>query len=286
MNNYTGESEGAENTLELREGVANLRKCSFRPEHYFVRIPGFHDGDEESYYLEVKWREFWFHCYCDENNIQDRAIEELPVTLIAGTSFLQAESHVTMNGKIVGRGVGGYCISGNDMNYAVQIASTIAKGRALANAGFGSVFTSASESESGGIEIPCDSGVSADFFVFQPQKLDPSYGNPMQVPAPPPLQSDAPAMPANPRCDNQPFIPQPQTAPEPPARQATQTPVSAQCPRTREEALSFPVPLRGTWYGKPLSEVIAKDPASVRYYAERSRNGDLKQAARLILSMT
>ena len=135
------------------------------------------------------------------------------------------------------------------------------------------------------MEIPCDSGVSADFFVFQPQRLDPSYGNPMQVPVPPPLQREAPVMPANSGYDN-PLIPQRQAVPSAPARQATQTPVSAECPRTREDALSFLVPLRGTWYGKPLSEVIAKDPASVRYYAERSRNGDLKQAARLILSMT
>ena len=264
MNNYTGESEGAENTLELREGVANLRKCSFRPEHYFVRIPGFHDGDEESYYLEVKWREFWFHCYCDENNIQDRAIEELPVTLIAGTSFLQAESHVTMNGKIVGRGVGGYCISENDMNYAVQIASTIAKGRALANAGFGTVFSSAKASENGGKEIPCDAGIrTSEFYV----KRHP--GNPMHVVAEDTHTSNDDGKPVS------------QNSGTPVMQNADPSIVM-----TRDEALRYKVQIRGKHFGEALGDVMGKDPKAVKYYAENPRyaGNDLQTAARLVLS--
>ena len=264
--------------FELLPGFDQLRKCSFRPQDHLILVR-FEGREEQALYLEVKWRLIWLQTYCEELNLSYAVIEEEPKQI---GNDITSVCKVLINDKLVGQGTGGMRA---DSLYAIQQAATIAKGRALANAGFGSVFTSASESESGGIEIPCDSGVSADFFVFQPQKLDPSYGNPMQVPAPPPLQSDAPAMPANPRYDNQQFIPRPQTAPEPPARQATQTPVSAECPRTREDALSFLVPLRGTWYGKPLSEVIAKDPASVRYYAEKSRNGDLKQAARLILNL-
>lgn len=250
---------------ELLEGVADLRKCAFKPQEHFVKIPGFRAGDEESYYLEVKWREFWFHQYCDENNISQRSIEELPVTLIAGTNFLQAEAVVKINGDVVGRGVGGYYLNGGDNSYAVQLASTIAKGRALANAGFGTVFSSAAASESGGREIICDSGLkTSEFFVRRNPK------NPMLVtlekteePAAPPAPEDAPS--------------------EKKAEEPAPAPKSAM---TREDALKFTVPIRGKHFGEALGDVMGRDPGAVKYYAENPRYAgqDIQEAAKLVLN--
>lgn len=268
--------------VRLRDGIAQIRKCSFKPEEHFINLEI--DGQKKPrYYLTVDWRLFWLQLWCQENG-KEYNVEEQPVVPIPGTAWIQTVCTVVIDGKIAGQGIGGINLNGpKGGDYAIQSCATIAKGRALANAGFGSVFTSASESESGGIEIPCDSGVAADFFVVQPQRIDSAYGNPIQASMTPQPQNPA-AAPATAVFSEQ-SMQESQTFPAYPARQTTQTPVSLEYPKTREEALAFPVPIRGSWYGKPLSEVIAKDPGSVRYYAEKSRNGDLKQAARLILNM-
>lgn len=266
MNDAVFETSSQEAEFELCEGVDELRKCSFKPDEHFVRIPGFKPEDGESYYLEVKWREFWFQRYCDEQGIQQRSIEELPVTLIAGTSFLQAVAVVKMNGDVIGRGVGGYNIANGDIAYAVQIASTIAKGRALANAGFGTVFSSSRTSESGGAEIPCDSGVkTSEFFIRRSPK------NPMFVTAnEQALKSEQiDVKPENnaPAEDNRP-------APAPAGGM------------TREDALRFQVTVRGKHYGEALGDVMGKDPKAVKYYAENTRyaGSELQTAAKLILA--
>lgn len=270
----TYEMEAIRNSdVQLRDGIAQIRKCSFRPEEHFINLEI--DGRKKPrYYLTVDWRLFWLQLWCQEKG-KDYYVEEQPVTMIPGTTWIQTACSVFIDGRIAGRGIGGINLNGpKGGDYAFQSCATIAKGRALANAGFGSVFTSASESESGGIEIPCDSGTAADFFVFTPQQIDPAYGNPMQTTASVPAMTYA----------EQNYYEMPAAA-APPAKQATQTPITTGCPKTREEALAFLVPIRGAWFGKPMSEVIAKDPGAVRYYAEKSRNGDLKQAARLILNV-
>ena len=265
MNDAVFEANNQEAELELCEGVEELRKCSFKPDEHFVRIPGFKPEDGESYYLEVKWREFWFQRYCDEQGIQQRSIEELPVTLIAGTSFLQAEAVVKMNGDVIGRGVGGYNIANGDIAYAVQIASTIAKGRALANAGFGTVFSSSRTSESGGAEIPCDSGVrTSEFFIRRSPK------NPMCVTA------------------NQQVLKSEQNEANPGNGSPDDNrPASASAEgMTREDALRFQVTVRGKHYGEALGDVMGKDPKAVKYYAENTRyaGSELQTAAKLILA--
>ena len=53
MNDAVFETNNQEAELELCEGVEELRKCSFKPDEHFVRIPGFKPEDGESYYLEV-----------------------------------------------------------------------------------------------------------------------------------------------------------------------------------------------------------------------------------------
>ena len=155
----------------------------------------------------------------------------------------------------------------------------IAKGRALANAGFGSVFSSALDSENGA-DIPCDGGMGTDFFVFSPQWLGPTAGNPITGG----FQATPPATPAKPDSTPQPSTPAFTPAfVDQPVRQATTVPETGNAPKTREEALTFIVPMKGEWFGHPLGEVLAKRPKDVRFYAT-CRNADLKAAAKLVLN--
>ena len=62
-------------------------------------------------------------------------------------------------------------------------------------------------------------------------------------------------------------------------------PVTPNCPKTKEEALNFPVTLKGQWCNKLLREVLEKDPDTVRWFAQKSRDGDLMHAAKLILDV-
>ena len=251
---------------QLLEGVSELRKCSFAPQDHFIRIR-FKNSEDESFYLEVKWREFWFQTYCAENGIFGSIIEN-DAALIAGTQFLQASAEVLMDGKVAGRGVGGYYMSGNDMEYAVQMAETIAKGRALANAGFGTVFTSASASENGGFEVPCDGGMkTSEFFV----KRNPS--NPMQVTT------------ASLNDHQQPDNDKPATVAGEQESKVTPKAEEEQKEMTKEDAFRFKVPVRGKHFGEALGDVMGKDPKFVKYYAENPRfaNTELQKAANLIL---
>ena len=56
-------------------------------------------------------------------------------------------------------------------------------------------------------------------------------------------------------------------------------------PMTREEALKFPIPIRGQNFGVPLGEMFAKKPGTVKYYAEEPRyaGSELQEAAKLVV---
>ena len=242
---------------ELLDGVSEVRKCSFRPEEHFIKIR-FQNSDLESYYLEVKWRRFWFLVYCKENGIKSYSIEEQPAAMIAGTSLVQSVCVVKMDGEIAGQGIGAYSVSGTDFFYAAQQAATIAQGRALANAGFGSVFTSASASESGGREVPCDSGLfTSEFFVQR------NPNNPMVV-----STGSSPAASA-----------------EKATASGDPNVTGEKKPMTRDEALRF-VLKDGSYAGETLGDLMGKRPSSVSYYATnaRFRGTDLQTAAKLVLA--
>lgn len=247
-----------------------MRECSFRPEDHLIEI-AFEGKEEKNYYLEVKWRVVWFQIWCDEHGIRetDRQIKELPVKIIEGTNLLQAECVVMAGGNELGTGVGAVLLAG-DISYAVQQAATIAKGRALANAGFGTVFSTAIASENGGREIPADGGIGpSDMYVIR----DPS--NPMLVQTVAEAPKEAPT-----KAKAEPSAPAPQPKPE-----SKPAPEPEKKPMTREEALKFPIPIRGQNFGVPLGEMFAKKPGTVKYYAEEPRyaGSELQEAAKLVV---
>ena len=255
-----------------------LRKCSFEPKEHLINLEN-DPNKNPRLYLTVEWRVYWFQIWCQENG-KACLIEERPVEIVPGTNFIQSCCTVYIDGEAVGHGIGGSNLNGSKGgDYCIQSCATIAKGRALANAGFGSVFSSALDSENGA-DIPCDGGMGTDFFVFSPQWLGPTAGNPITGG----FQTTPPAVPAKPDSTPQPSTPAFTPAfVDQPVRQATTVPETGNAPKTREEALTFIVPMKGEWFGHPLGEVLAKRPKDVRFYAT-CRNADLKAAAKLVLN--
>ena len=256
-----------------------LRKCSFEPKDHLINLES-DAGRKPRLYLTVEWRVYWFQTWCQENG-KAYLIEERPVEIIPGTGFIQSCCTVYIDGEAAGHGIGGINLNGSrGGDYCIQSCATIAKGRALANAGFGSVFSSALDSENGA-DIPCDGGMGTDFFVFTPQQLGPASGNPATIgfqTAPSAIQSAA--------SEQNLMNPSPVFAgsvSEQPPRKATAVPGTGNIPTTREEALRYVVPMKGEWFGHPLGEVLAKSPKDVHFYAS-CRHADLKTAARLVLS--
>ena len=258
-----------------------LRRCSFDPKSHLINLE-IDSNKKARLYLTVEWRVYWFQTWCQENG-KSYLIEESPVESIQGTSFIQSLCTIYIDGEAAGHGIGGINLSGSKGGaYCIQSCATIAKGRALANAGFGSVFSSALDSENGA-DIPCDGGMGTDFFVFSPQWLGPKADiqppiSLQTVQEVIPMSQTMPASAAMP-CStglNQAF-------PARTVRQATAAPETGNAPKTREEALRFIVPMKGEWFGHPLGDVLAKSPKDVQFYAS-CRNADLKAAAKLVLN--
>ena len=258
-----------------------LRRCSFDPKSHLINLE-IDSNKKARLYLTVEWRVYWFQTWCQENG-KSYLIEESPVESIQGTSFIQSRCTVYIDGEAAGHGIGGINLSGSKGgDYCIQSCATIAKGRALANAGFGSVFSSALDSENGA-DIPCDGGMGTDFFVFSPQWLGPkadvqapiSHQTAQEVIPMSQMTPVSAAMPCSPGL--------PQAFPARTVRQATAAPETGNPPKTREEALRFIVPMKGEWFGHPLGDVLAKSPKDVQFYAS-CRNADLKAAAKLVLN--
>ena len=256
-----------------------LRKCSFEPQDHLINLEN-DQNKKPRLYLTVEWRVYWFQTWCQENG-KKYLIEEQPVEIVPGTAFIQSRCTVFIDGEAAGHGVGGINLNGSKGgDYCIQSCATIAKGRALANAGFGSVFSSALDSENGA-DIPCYGGMGTDFFVFAPRQLGPDSGNPVingNKAEQPVSQAEKPEYELKPQA---PLFPM-ESAGQP-ARQATAVPGTGNAPGTREEALQYLVPLKGEWFGHPLGEVLAKSPKDVRFYAS-CRHADLREAAKLVLT--
>ena len=278
--------------FELLPGFDQLRKCSFRPQDHLILVR-FEGREEPALYLEVKWRLIWLQTYCEELNLSYAVIEEEPKQI---GNDITSVCKVLINDKLVGQGTGGMRA---DSLYAIQQAATIAKGRALANAGFGGVFAGASASENGGLgEIPCDSGMRTSE-IFRPIDLNTLTQNevfPFKMDAAQEKQSpvkkaterksrrntahtetSAPAV-------NQPE-PQPQPQPVQPAPQAQPTSqAQTKYEFTEETARDFVVLVQGKWKNKTIGEVYAENPSSIQYFADKGRYPDLKSAAQAYLN--
>ena len=117
----------------------------FEPKEKLTQIVGM-NGELQSY-LEVKYRIEWFNQYCAENDIKG-VIDESDIKYLEQVKMFVATRKIYMDDKLVATGIGGKMVDGDitSMNMIIQSAATIAKGRALANCGFGTAMCANNES--------------------------------------------------------------------------------------------------------------------------------------------
>lgn len=241
------------NTME------QVRTCSYNPEKHLTKIE-FSNNPNPQLYLPVDERVKWFQIYCAENELKRCAIIEERAETLCG-NIIQVHALVQIEGEVAGQGVASDMLTGeiDHDKKNVQSIATAAKGRALANAGFGTAFCSANAYESGGEEFPCDGGIKMTNYTVE---RDPE--NPMLVNTVPMQEPKANAV---------------------TAQKATGTSTSKQkTPATREEALNYVVDVNCKVKGMTLSDVQAQQPGQLWYLAnnERFKNTTAQAAAKLV----
>lgn len=140
------------------DNTGNIRQCSYNPAANLIKV-GRGDGQEsEELYLEVKYREYWFQCYCQEHGISGviDAGELIIDRYDDRFCTVKAVATVLMDGTPVSRMAASRFVSAGDSD-GIQTTVTLAIGRALKEAGFGTVSAVTGEE---GITCQADAGVA------------------------------------------------------------------------------------------------------------------------------
>ena len=142
--------EEKNNSEQVEKSARSIRACSYNASANMIEVSY---EDKKELYLEVKYRVLWFLTYCQEHGLTG-LIDDSDVRYLPDAQMLVATTVIYIDGAVVGKSTAGIPYAAGDQIRAVQMAATAAKGRALANAGFGTVSYS---SEDG--DIPCDAGI-------------------------------------------------------------------------------------------------------------------------------
>ena len=140
--------------------ASSIRKCGYDPRPDLMMLADT-DGVQTPY-LGVKYRVQWFNKYIIETERNARLgnsyIDDSEVWYDEAARLLMARAKVFIDGKVVGSSCASIPYDPNlpSASGIVARVCTQAKGRALANAGFG---VAASALEDGRSSVPCDSGI-------------------------------------------------------------------------------------------------------------------------------
>lgn len=274
----------------------NPRYCKeYDPAQDFIQLPPYREGGPASMWLEVKFRVFWFQQYCKENNIRGY-IDDSDVSYCPEVNCARAVCTVYMDDMVVGKSAAYVPM---DRDYAFQTAGTSAKGRALANAGFGTL-NSSTVSEDGAFD-PCDAGIPIPNGQRMPENA-PRQGEQVRANAAANASKVAPNVANNQpnRSKSAPTAPSPTSATNTARNANTQKPANntanskqnrnenVAIPTTREEALQLICPIGDKTKGLPMAVIAATQPNMIKFYASDRYKPEprlmyLKEAAKLIL---
>lgn len=242
---------------ERTEKESLVRKCSFNPAEHFIQIASARGDGSVQDYLEVKYRVLWFQIYCEENGIKG-FIDDSEVSIMPGLNLVRAVCSIYMNGELVAKAAGGQMADESNGNTVIQTATTIAKGRALANAGFGTAMCAFEDNE----ETPCETGVDTNKTV----PTEPYSNNPLIVS----------------NRSNQPESSKISTQKDSVSDKETKTAMST--PTTVKEALKMVFSF-GNYKGRTMGEVNALDPQYIVFVANKlKRHPEFTTGAQLILA--
>lgn len=299
--------------------ASDVRKCGYDPRFDMMLLP--EANGIQTPYLGVKYRVHWFNQYVAEAdrgaNTGESYIDDSKVWYDEKAKLLTARAEVFLNGIMVGSSCASIPYDPNlpSVHGVVMRVCTQAKGRALANAGFGVAVSTLEDGQSTGL---CDSGIRVTMAANGAVVVKPLYQSIPEAPAatkdpataalqaaPAPkrgrgrrkntetdsthdAQESAQTEPANmpvPEVKAQsnptpakPEPPQPATS----ASVATAPQATALPPMPIEEARKFIMPL-GAYKGLSMGEVWGKEQKIIRFYASpkfnNSRFTDIKRAA-------
>lgn len=144
-------------TNEQRILIPIARKCSFKPEDHMIQIDSMNGDGSKRNYLQVVHRVLWFNIYCEEHELNGY-INDSDVIYNEALKMIIATCSIYINGQLIAKASGGQAVNDNNCDTVIQTATTIAKGRALANAGFGTAMGAHEDVEGN----PCDAGIDSN----------------------------------------------------------------------------------------------------------------------------
>lgn len=130
------------NMMTAEELSLALRDCSYDPTQD-IRPFSVEEDRKPVSYLETKYRQLWFNQFCKEER-RKGVIDDSDITVYENLGIIIVKAKVFIDGELVGASCAGGNIIPRDMAHnrsVVQRTATSAKGRALANAGFGILET-------------------------------------------------------------------------------------------------------------------------------------------------
>lgn len=258
-----------------------MRHCSYKPEKDMIIVRSY-DGQDQKY-LEVKYRVQWFHQYCEENGIVG-FIDDSDIRFMPEAGLLLATAIVYMDEKVAGKSIAGAHLDSLDPLRASTIVQTIAtqaKGRALANAGFGSANVSAAEE--GDSSALCDAGIPVSSNEQEEPKPEKRRGRPRkkkeeetQAPSETLPVASGEVSPAD--------VPVETSSPEVPSEPIVSPPGNTGGVPSEGEyraALQVILPV-GQHKGKTFQQALAENPTIAQWYRDNFRNErrkDVREAA-------
>lgn len=269
--------------MEFKEMVAmsgQIRQCKVQPDSLLTQENN-NDGTVVSY-LPYQAKALWFGIWCTETGktgwIDDSDVTIQPVSNSVAMATVTATVYI--DDHIAGRAVGSKAFYTNDaagISAVVQAAGTVAKSRALANAGFGVV--SSSKAEEPPVPLP-------EYLLGH--QNSPMYGDPVsQVPVNPAPASNY----GNYASMETPMAPVPGPAvpsqggyvqaPQMPVNPTPVGPVPAVDPVTAAKQMRYPG--RGKNLGKTLGEILSNCPNDIFWIASKFQDPAVRAAANLLI---
>lgn len=293
--------EGAASEVAGRIQASTIRDCDYDPAHDLIAIPQA-DGREEAY-LNVNRRVLWFTRYLAAHKLSGY-IDDSDVRFDPEAKMLIATARVVIDHNVVGQSSAARAYDPDapamfGMEAPILSACTAAKGRALANAGFGIVASGLED----GAEIPCEGGIKVTrdemgtHVLHVYQKAVEGVNTPNRPNLPPreePVE-DTPTAPPKAAGKKKGEKPKPKEADEE-AAPATEPPASEPEPvagfepmsdpeMPRDEALKFVVPI-GIFKGQTLEAVLALPDGEAQLHTfatiTNPKYADLRVAAKAV----
>ena len=269
-----------------------LRQCSYDPAPDRILV-NYGQGGQDELYLEVKFRMLWFLTWCKENGFNG-FIDESEYEVIPSMGMVIAKAKVYVDGNLIGAAAASAVTNGDYAHNEklIQTAATSAKGRALADAGFGTI-SSGLPSESGEI-VPVDAGIKIirdpvnplvykkiavpaekapeEEAVEEPKKR--ARRKKAEIEAEKTVSEPAEEQPAEEQTTEEPAEPEEaepvaeapvQENPVTPAEPAAETAPEHQM--TLEEAREFVIPIGTKYKGRKVWELLAEDLKTAQWIA-------------------